>query len=145
MWNSVSNEQDLSILMETVCGFHDSCIKEMKYTSGAYVDTDLAMYPVNDLRILKMIIQRQSDAPSAIELECSGLKYLRLSPCDERYTCEIHDATMLLTDGCVFWCDGGGLTAAEIEQYSGTVICAEKVQWRAVNEYMGEREVYWSI
>lgn len=145
MWNSVSNEEDLSILMETVCDFHDSCIKEMKYTSGAYVGTDLAMYPVNDLRILKMIIQRQSDDPSAIELAFSGLKYLRLSPCDERYTCEIHDATMLLTDGCVFWCDCGGLTAAEIAQYSGTVICAEKVQWRAVNEYMGEKEVYRSI
>ena len=145
MWNSVSNERDLSILMEAVCDFHDSCIKEMKYTSGAYVGTDLSMYPVNDLRALKMIIQRQSDDPSAIELEFSGLKYLRLSPCDERYTCEIHDATMLLTDGCVFWCDGGGLTAAEIAQYSGTVICAEKVQWRAVNEYMGANEVYRSI
>lgn len=145
MWNSVSNERDLSILMETVCDFHDSCIKEIKYTSGAYVGTDLAMYPVNDLRVLKMIIQRQSDDPSAIEFVFSGLKYLRLSPYDERYTCEIHDATMLFTDGCVFWCDCGGLTAAEIAQYSGTVICAEKVQWRAVNKYMGANEVYRSI
>ena len=84
MWNSISSEQDLSILMSTVCAFHDSCIKEIKYTSGAYVDNDLTMYPVNDLRALKMIIQRQFDNPSAIELEFLGLKYFRLSPCDEQ-------------------------------------------------------------
>ena len=85
MWNSISSEQDLSILMSTVCAFHDSCIKEIKYTSGAYVDNDLTMYPVNDLRALKMIIQRQFDNPSAIELEFLGLKYFRLSPCDEQF------------------------------------------------------------
>lgn len=145
MWNSISSEEDIFALMDAVYAFHDSCIKEMKYISGAYVDNDLGMYPVNNLRILKMIIQRQFENPSAIELEFSGLKYLRLSPCDEGYTCEILDATMLLKDGCVFWCDCGGLTAAELEQYSGTVVCASKVRWRAVNEYIGAKEVYKSI
>ena len=145
MWNSISSEQDLSILMSTVCAFHDSCIKEIKYTSGAYVDNDLTMYPVNDLRALKMIIQRQFDNPSAIELEFLGLKYFRLSTCDEQYTCELHDATMLLKDGYVFWCDCGGLTVAELEQYSGTIVCASKLRWRAVNEYIGAKEVYKSI
>lgn len=145
MWNSISNEQDITILMKTVSAFHDSCIKEMKYISGAYVDNDLTMYPVNDLRVLKMIIQRQFDNPSVIELEFSGLKYFRLSPCDEQYTCELHDATMLLKDGCVFWCDCGGLTAAELEQYSGTTVCASKVRWRVVNEYIGAKEIYKSI
>lgn len=145
MWNSISSEEDIFALMDAVYAFHDSCIKEMKYISGAYVDKDLEMYPVNNLRILKMIIQRQFENPSVIELEFSGLQYLRLSPRDEGDTCEILDATMLLKDGCVFWCDCGGLTAAELEQYSGTVVCASKVRWRAVNEYLGAKEVYKSI
>lgn len=145
MWNYIRNEQDISILMETACDFHDSCIKEIKYISGAYVDNDLAMHPVNDLRVLKMIVQRQFDNPSVIELEFSELKYFRLTPCDEQYTCELLDATLLLKDDCVYWCDCGGLTIAELEQYSGTTVCASKVRWRAANEYIGAQEVYKSI
>ena len=30
MWNDISSEQDLSVLMETVCDFHDSCQELVK-------------------------------------------------------------------------------------------------------------------
>ena len=33
--------------MDTVYGFHDSCLKELKYISGAYVNEKLSMIPVN--------------------------------------------------------------------------------------------------
>lgn len=145
MWHDICSEQDIADLMELVYDFHDSCIKEVKYVSGAYVNHDLDMHPVNDLRILKMIIQRQFNNPSVIEFEFSGLKYFHLMPYDERYTCEIQDVTMLWKDDCVFWCDCGGLTEGELERFSGTVVCAEKARWRAVNEYLGEKEVYKSI
>lgn len=145
MWNDIRSEHDINDLMEMACDFHDSCIKEVKYVSGAYVAHDLGMHPVNDLRILKMIIQRQFDNPSVIEFEFSGLRYFRLNPCDEGYTCEIQDATMLWKDDCVFWCDCGGLSKTELERHSGTMVCAEKVRWRAVNEYLGAKEVYKSI
>lgn len=55
--------------------FHDSCLKEMKYISGAYVDEELSMLPVNSKRMLSVIIQRQFENPSAIELQFVGLKY----------------------------------------------------------------------
>lgn len=145
MWNDIRCEQDITDLMELVYEFHDSCIKEAKYISGAYVNHDLGMHPVNDLRVLKMIIQRQFDNPSVIELEFSGLKYCRLAPDDEKFSCEIHDATMLWKGNCVYWCDCGGLTEAELERYAGTVVCAEKVRWRVADEYLGKKEVYRSI
>ena len=53
------NNNDIEKFMKRICYFHDSCIKELKYLSGAFVDEDLAMYPVNDRRILKVAIQRQ--------------------------------------------------------------------------------------
>lgn len=131
MWNSVNNNNDLAVLMETLGDFHDSCVKEMRYISGAYVNADLSMYAVNDKRILKVIIQRQYENPSAIEMEFKGLKYLKLRPNDENYTCEILDATMMLKDDCVIWCDCGGLSEADIESYEGTVICASELRWKA--------------
>ena len=142
MWNEIANNEDLNIFMDNMYGFHDSCLKEIKYISGAYVDEELSMFPVNSQRILNAIIQRQFRHPSVIEMQFVGQKYLKLFPCDDDYTCEILDATMILKEDCVYWCDCGGLSEEDIESYTGTVICASKVRWRAVDEYIGPNEIY---
>ncbi len=60
MWNEITTEKDLNSFMDVMCYFHDSCLKEIKYISGAYVNEKLSMIPVNDKRILK----RQFENPS---------------------------------------------------------------------------------
>ena len=105
----------------------------------------LSMSPVNSQRILCVIIQRQFEDPSAIEMQFAGLKYLKLFPNGENYTCEILDASMIIKEDCIYWCDCGGLSEKDIESYTGTTICASKVRWRAADEYIGEQEVYVSI
>lgn len=144
MWHEINNENDLKSFMDMLYGFHDSCLKELKYISGAYVNEDLSMYPVNDRRILRVLIQRQYKGPSVIEMEFIGLKYIRMYPAGEDYTCEILDVTMILKDDCVYWCDCGGLSENDIENYKGTAICASKVRWREADEYIGAGEVYTS-
>lgn len=145
MWNEIISSDDLTCFMETYDDFHDSCIKEMKYISGAYVNSDLSMHPVNDKRILKLIIQRQFNLHSAIEMEFLGLKYLKMFPNNEKFTCEILDATMILKNDCVYWCDCGGLAETDLDDYKGTVICASKARWRVIGKYMGSQEIYVSI
>lgn len=81
MWETISSSDEISQFMEKVYYFHDSCIKEMNYISGAYVEDSLWMHPLNDRRILRVIIQRQFAEDSMIELEFQGLKYLKLFPC----------------------------------------------------------------
>ena len=103
------------------------------------------MLPVNSQRILNMIIQRQFENPSVVEMQFVGLKYLKLFPNDENYTCEILDATMILKEDCIYWCDCGGLSEKDIESYTGTTICASKVRWRAVDEFIGAKEIYVTI
>ena len=75
-WNEITDENSLKEFMERVSFFHDSCIKEMHYLSGAYVNENLDMYPVNDRRILRVIIQRQYEEDSMIEI--SGIKILKV-------------------------------------------------------------------
>ena len=142
MWNEIANDEDLSRFLDAMYGFHDSCLKEMKYISGAYINEDLSMFPVNEKRILSMIIQRQFEDPSVVEMQFAGLKYLKLAPNDENYTCEILDATMILKEDRIYWCDCGGLSEKDIENYPGTVICASKLRWRAADEYIGQNEIY---
>lgn len=145
MWNEINSNNDLINFMDTICYFHDSCIKEMKYLSGAYVNEDLSMYPINDCRILRVIIQRQFKDNAIIEMEFSGLKRLQLLPCDDEYTCEILDSTMILKDDCIYWCDCGELSEKDLESYDGTVICASKLRWRSIDGFMGQKEIYTSI
>lgn len=142
MWNEIENNNDLMNFMKFVCFFHDSCIKEMKYISGAYVNDDLSMYPINNDRNLNVILQTQYNDVSMLELEFQGLKYLKLFPVDNQYTCEILDATVILKDDCVYWCDCGGLSESDLDNYDGTLICASKLRWRQINDCMGNNEFF---
>ena len=73
--------------------FHDGCIKELKYIGGEYVSEDLSMMPVNELRRLSVIFQRQWKGPCAIEMVFEGLKRMNLAQ------------TNPYKDGEVCWCD----------------------------------------
>jgi len=131
MWNEVLTSGDIDNLMELYGGFHDSCIKEMSYVSGACVnENDLSMFPINDERTLKVIFQRQ-ERPVTVELEFSGLIKLNLTPNNEKSSCEIFESTLVIKDGCFYWGDCGDLNG-KFDKYKGTWICSEKLRWRTV-------------
>ena len=77
-----------------------------------------------------------------IEMEFIGLKILKLFPVDERYTCEILDSTMFMRDGHIFWCDCGSLSDFDVDNYTGTLICASELRWRPIVNHMGENKFY---
>ena len=142
MWKAISTDDEISKFMEAVCYFHDSCIKEMSYISGAYVDANLSMFPLNNRRVLRVLIQRQYETDAVIEMEFQGLKYVKLFPVDEGYTCEILGSTMMMKDGNIYWCDCADLSEADLDDYTGTLICASKLKWRSVENHLGDSEFY---
>ncbi len=142
MWNEITTEQDLLEFLEKHGYFHDSCIKEIKYYSGAYVKEDLCMWPFNNDSSLKMIVQRQHEDNSVIEFMFNKLKFLKVFPCDDKYTCEILDISMFFDDNLIYFCDCGGHTKEKIKNYEGTVICAESFCWRVCENCLGSKEVY---
>lgn len=102
------------------------------------------MHPLNDRRILRVVIQRQYEKNSMIEMEFQGLKYLKLFPVDESYTCEILDSTMIMKDGNFYWCDFGNVPESDLDDYAGTLICASGFRRRSIENHMGEKEFYHS-
>ncbi len=145
MWNEIISENDLNDFLVRFGYFHDSCIKEIKYIGGAYVNEDLSMYPINSQRTARIIFQRQYRDPSVIEMEFIGVSQLSLFPPDEKYTCEILDATMIRQEDRIYWCDCGGLSETDLKDYQGALICASRVRWRAADEYIGKKEIYQSV
>ena len=142
MWIKVENDADISTLMDTVDYFHDSCLKEMKYSSGAYVDHELYMNPINELRVLSIVFQRQSHKNSVVVLEFRKLKYVKLFPLSENYTCEILDATLLYDSGVFYWCDCGGLSRSDMDMHRGVVICAEELYWKSTDNFLGRCDYF---
>ena len=131
MWNNLITNKDIFNLMEQFGSFHDSCIKELKYISGAYVDENLTMQPINNQRILKVIFQRQHENYSTIEMEFLELVTLNLTPTDEQYTGEIRGATCILKNSCIYWYDDSNCSVEQ--EYDGTWICAKKARWRSLD------------
>ena len=129
IWNEVNTEQEVNAFLELYGYFHDSCLKELRYISGAFVNEKLEMYPKNDERKVYALFQRQDENISTIEIEFAGLIKMNLAPNDETYTCEILEATMFFENGRIYWGDSIWFKEQR-EQYDGTWLCAEKVRWR---------------
>lgn len=140
MWNNICNKNDLEGLMNSFGNFHDSCIKEFKYVSGAYVSKNLSMQPINMERRPRVIFQRQDTNPSAIEIEFIGLNHMCIYPVNGEYTCEILSAAMKFYEEKIYWYDGENDINRNDDK--GTVICSTSARWRAVDEYIGSDEVY---
>ena len=141
IWNEINNEKELQDFTSICSDFHDCCLKELRYISGAYVDSDLSMYPINDQRKLYIFFQRQNKDFTNIEIEFSGLEKLSLCPNDEAYTCEILEASMFFENGKIYWGDSIWFKEQR-DLYDGTWLCAKKVRWRIVDEYIGDKEIY---
>ena len=144
-WIELKSQEDINSFMDSINNFHDSCLKEIKYTSGAYVTENLSMQPFSNQRMLSMVVQRQFSNPKVIELEFGELSYLKLVPIEYGelgFIGDISSVTMLFKDGYIYWCDDGTLTENDIDDYQGIVVCAKSVRWREADEYIGSEEVY---
>jgi len=68
MWYELQSQEDIEGFMTMVTDFHDSCLKEMRYSSGAYSDGRFS-HLVNDKRVLNMVFHGFLGLHTAIEIE----------------------------------------------------------------------------
>lgn len=123
--DQIKSAQDIQILLHKVRFFHDTCITEMRYISGAYV-TEQGMYPVNDKNDLEIILKGEL----LIRLVFHGILYCRLRPIQPEYTCEIFGASMWMDpSGRVYWCNDDDVTPENVDDYNGIVVCADSLEY----------------
>lgn len=113
---SIKNNKDIEKLMEKYNYFHDSCINEISYESGAYVNKDLSMNSINDKRILKVVFQRQEN-PRNLEIKFNKLVKLNLTPESEDCDSIIFGATMEIKDGNIYWINEENVPIDRIDNY----------------------------
>ncbi|MCL2425178.1 MAG: hypothetical protein FWD05_02460 [Oscillospiraceae bacterium] len=125
----INDYKDVEKLMKEFCYFHDSCIKEIAYTSGSYVNNDKTMRPINDERRVSIILQSQISEHRTIELCFELIEKLNLQPKGEGFESVIYGASLVANDELFYWSDWEGLNIKNISEESGTWISAKKVKW----------------
>ena len=144
-WNSIDSQADIDMLMNIVNSFHDSCVKEIRYLSGAFVDEDLSMYPVNSLRQISILIQTQKKNNSVIELQFEGVRCMTLCPQSDYYTSEILEATFTIQDEIMIWSDhiiSFDNVLENMNAEEGIVVVSKNARWRFLDGYLGSDHFY---
>lgn len=144
LWNSINNEKDIEFVSTLFGYFYDACIKEIKYTSGSYVNSDLRMKPIDDQRQIYMIIQRQNREHSVIEFLFDGVERFNLVPSKQDYDSIINGLLIKQKDGYIYFANSADVPIDELDGNSNwlTWIKAKSLKWREMKQYIGNSLVY---
>ena len=138
----IKQDSDIEKLMQEFGWFHDSCIKELQYCSGGYVDENGAMYPLNSSRCVKIIFQSQNANTRVIEMKFEKIQKLNLAPQNEEYDCIIYAASLKKIGNLYYWGDWENLSIEDLKKENRTWISAQKVGWRSLKNAFGSQEIY---
>ena len=137
-WKSVITQSDADNLLEVFDGFHDGCLHELHSWTGYSVSNEFRMtcgIP-NGLGV-RILVQRQGDNPSAIELLFTGVRRLNLID-RENYDSIIYEATLLVCDGLIYWATVHDWTPESSKSEETTFVVAHQLSWRDASDWMGE-------
>jgi hypothetical protein len=147
-WQEVNNQSDVDYLKQIYGGFHDSCITELHYFSGADVGENLSMrFGDSTDRKLSVRFKRQWE-PVKIELLFEGMRRMNIAGWQNYYFCEIlgcylkrhNDLIKGLDDSLVVWADDVGFNPKELFDRNIlaepliTYIISEKLRWRFLDD-----------
>lgn len=148
IWHDVSNQFDIDYLNEIYGGFHDACITELRYISGAYVDKNLAMGFGESIDRKLFVIFKRQWKPMKIELLFEGMREMNIAGWQNHYFCDIFDCYLALhqdlikgrDDNLIVWADNAGFNPKEIYERNilseplTTYIISEKLKWRLLED-----------
>ena len=139
-WTEIKTQKDIDLFMDLTGSLHDSCLKELKYLSGMYVDEESSMQAVNNKRQIHMILQSQWE-PHTIEIIFDKVSSMNLNPSDENYDGIIMGSHIAIEDGNFVWFDSDDFQSNYNELYNHqfiTYIKSENIKWKICNKHIGK-------
>ena len=131
-WTTVESQIDADALMKRFGRFHDGCLREAHLWTGYWVSDDLSMVCPDGLHnSIRMLIQRQFENPSAIELLFEEVTRFNLV-CIENSDSIILGATLLVQDGAVYWSPYDDWSLSSSDRDEITWLSSHKLKWREV-------------
>lgn len=139
-WTYIKNNSDIK---EFSNYFYDTCLKELWYESGMYVDNNLSMQPVNDKTNLHIIFQSQSKIENVIEVVFEKVDAFCVNPTNADYDGIINGICMVLKDNKMVWFDQENFYDDYRKLYDcATWVRACNVRYRFLENSLGKDSIY---
>lgn len=148
-WHEIKERKDINYLLEEYCGFHDSCLVELNYKSGTYIDEEGSMnFGTNKERELHMIFQSQC-TEKVLELCFTDVKRFHVGEQDD-YSCEIFQCYLEICSDLninedkdlIVWADNENFNPRKVidglNEPSTTYVIAGNLKWRYLREIKGD-------
>ena len=129
-WTQVLDQAGADELLRLFNQFQDSILRECKYCSGTYVDSELYLH-LGRQPFLRCLFQRQWTDPISVELVFGELRALRLTPDPDN---PIELARLQVESERIIWSEG-----------SENLVESRVMHWRVVDDWVGLRERYSAV
>lgn len=129
----INSQSSIDELMKTFNGFHDSCITEIHYVSGAHVNENRAINPFDSIRTVTIIFQSQCAVTRTIEIKFENVVRLNLCPKTEMQDAVIYGASIFRCNNLLYWSSLCDIEISELGKADFTWISAEKISWRIID------------
>lgn len=133
MWEKIGNQSDIDKLLSLYGGFHDSCIREIYFSTSEFVDEKLAMHFENRLTAA-FLFQRQFRPNSVIELKFEDVIQFNFKPLGNSEKAVLYDASLKLKDEIFYWAD---FIDWENTDNDSIWISSKKLFWRLRPDLIG--------
>lgn len=132
-YKELKTADDISEFMKLFNYFHDSCLKELKYVSGSYVNLDLTLSAFDSIRSINAIFHSQNHKLPAIEIVFSKVERLNLVPRLENYDSIILGAHLSLVEDSFYWAEFDDFDYQNADHFNGTWIKCKEIKWRKLD------------
>jgi hypothetical protein len=136
-WENINTNDDIKKVMLLFDNFHDSCIKEISFKSGTYVDTDLSMVMVNKT-VAHIIFERTSNKTPGLEFMLEGIvkMSININPLE---SLEIQEACFIKKENLLYWFDD---LNGEKNKDSCNWFSCQSIRWRERKDTLGEKYLF---
>ncbi|WP_026881375.1 hypothetical protein [Clostridium akagii] len=143
-WIEVKTKDDIKNLLDVFDFFHDGCLREIHLWNSYYIGSDLSMAAGEGTLNAKVIFQRQSKNPSAIEVCFSEVQRMNIVATNPNYWYMILGASLFYKGGLYYWADEEQWNISEPSNSEIMWISAKGIKWRDKSEWMKDTLRYGS-
>lgn len=141
-YKEIRTMDDVLEFMNLFNHFHDSCLKELKYVSGSYVNPDLSMVASDSLKTISAVFHSQNPNLSSIEIVFLDVERLCLVPRLDHYDSIILGAHFSLMDGIFYWAEYDDFDYHRSTEFNGTWVQCKGVKWKSLCDSLGSNLTY---
>ena len=147
-WKVIQSDADSKDLLDNYGGFHDTCLVELNYRSGAYVNRQNAMiFEPAECFCIQMIFNSQWHK-KPLELCFHGVRKFHIAGFQDNYYCEILDCHLAFhseliagrNEKLIVWADVSGFSPTcysedrLLKEPMTSFVVASSLKWRFRDE-----------